>query len=211
MITYIYYVYAYLRDSDNTPYYIGKGKNRRVYQNHPGISVPKDKSKIVFLERNLSNVGACALERRYIRWYGRKDLGTGILHNKTDGGEGGLTTTKEQQQIIWSNEDLIKRHSDIMKSLWNEERKLLASARAKDQWKNQNKDAITQKMLKTRNERFPDGMPHGGKYVRTDEIKHNMKMSALNARKTKIICEHCSKECSKQNYIRWHGDRCKEK
>ena len=84
----IYYVYAYVRQSDNTPYYIGKGKGRRVFQRHPGISVPKDKTKIVFLEKNLSNVGACALERRYIRWYGRKDLGTGILHNKTEGGEG---------------------------------------------------------------------------------------------------------------------------
>jgi hypothetical protein len=83
----IYYVYAYLRASDNTPYYIGKGKGKRHLHKHK-VSVPKDTSKIVFLEKNLTNIGACALERRYIRWYGRKDLGTGILHNKTDGGEG---------------------------------------------------------------------------------------------------------------------------
>lgn len=82
-----FYVYAYLRE-DHTPYYIGKGSNKRAYRKHIKIPVPKNKSLIVFLETNLSNVGSLALERRYIRWYGRKDNGTGILRNLSDGGEG---------------------------------------------------------------------------------------------------------------------------
>lgn len=83
---FIYYVYAYLR-KDHTPYYIGKGKKSRAFSPHHKISVPEDKSQIVFIKENLDEYEALDLEKRLIRWYGRKDIGTGILRNMTDGGE----------------------------------------------------------------------------------------------------------------------------
>jgi len=86
---FIYYIYAYINKKTGLPYYIGKGKNKRAFVKHKNVSTPKDKSKIVFLETNLSDVGAQALERRYIEWFGRKNIDeNGILLNTKEGGDG---------------------------------------------------------------------------------------------------------------------------
>ena len=96
-----YYTYAYISKKTNLPYYIGKGSGNRMYVSHKchGVTTPRDIRQILVLESELTEIGALALERRYIKWYGRKDLGTGILHNKTDGGETSAGYIKTPEQI----------------------------------------------------------------------------------------------------------------
>jgi len=98
----IYYIYFYLRD-DFTPYYVGKGKEKRAWAKHQsGIKLPKDRAKIIIVHDNLSELQSFILERYYIRWFGRKDTDTGILRNRTDGADGGsgYKHTEEHKKYI---------------------------------------------------------------------------------------------------------------
>lgn len=103
-----YYVYAYIRNKTTkngrcgTPYYIGKGKHKRAWLSSHNVGLPTDSWRIVVIAENLTEIGALALERRLIRFWGRLDLNTGCLYNLTDGGEGtsGYRHTEETKERI---------------------------------------------------------------------------------------------------------------
>ena len=91
----------YLRN-DDSPYYIGKGKNNRAYSKKHRVEVPSDISKIIILNENLSEKEALNLEVELISKYGRLDTGSGCLENRTNGGDGisGWIPTEENKKNI---------------------------------------------------------------------------------------------------------------
>jgi len=95
----MYYTYAYLRE-DGTPYYIGKGKGQRINQPHgkPCNRPPLDRR--IKLKTNLTEEEAFKHEIYMIAVFGRKDLETGILYNKSNGGEGnsGIIMSQESRE-----------------------------------------------------------------------------------------------------------------
>lgn len=141
----MYYTYAYLRE-DGTPYYVGKGKEKRMFvKRGKPCGVPKDKSRIIVLKQNLTEQEAFRHEIYMIVVFGRKDLGTGILHNKTNGGDGvsGYEYTPEQKLKMNQSklgkklssqhrENISKSHHNVSgenhpmygKSAWNKNKKL---------------------------------------------------------------------------------------
>ena len=96
----MYHIYSYLRE-DGTPYYIGKGKDKWRWTARKTHNVPvPPKERVKILYENLTNQEACDKEMELIAQYGRKDIGTGILRNLTDGGEGapGRIVSEEQKE-----------------------------------------------------------------------------------------------------------------
>ena len=92
-----YYIYSYLRE-DLSPYYIGKGSGRRAYtKGLKEVKPPKDKSRVRILKADLAEEEAFLLEKLYILMFGRIDLSTGILRNKSDGGDGASGAIRSEE------------------------------------------------------------------------------------------------------------------
>ena len=195
-IEFIFYVYAYLRSKDSatgkagTPYYIGKGCKDRAYKGHI-VSVPEDKSLIAFLEINLSEIGALAIERRMIKWHGRKDLGTGILNNRTDGGEG-LTNVSDQTR---------KRMADAKTGKISPKKGIPNGKKGIPTGKRE-KPSPLKGIKKT------ETSPLKGRVSPVIGIQRGHNKKKMKQRDN-IICPHCNKNGQNSAMQRWHFDKCK--
>ncbi len=91
----VFYTYLWLREN-GTPYYVGKGIGRRAYRKGCPL---RDR---ILIQEHPSEQDAIVSEIFMIAYYGRLDLATGCLRNRTDGGEGlqGLIRTKQHGQKI---------------------------------------------------------------------------------------------------------------
>ena len=85
----MFYTYVWLREN-GTPYYVGKGSGSRAYAKHwtryKTVYSAPPKERIVIYPAE-SETEAFETEIALIWYYGRKDLGTGCLRNRSDGGE----------------------------------------------------------------------------------------------------------------------------
>ena len=180
----IYYVYAYLNQNTGLPYYIGKGQGDRINAPHLNLNLPPKLENRIILKEGLTEDEALKQEILLISHYGRKDLGTGILLNRTNGGDGGDTSMYRQYEPM--SDETRQRLSESKKGSvpWNKGMKGIAH-------------------LNPGNRK-----PKDVEYRR--KISETLKGQRKGIPQKKLTCPHCGKEGGANGMKRWHYDNCKE-
>lgn len=186
-----YYVYEYLRE-DNTPYYIGKGCRDRAFKKQ-GHTVPlPPKNRIRFIAENLTEPQAKELEIKLIAKYGRKDLGTGILRNLTNGGEGSSGRVA----------------TDSMKQKIKEARaKQIISEQTREKMR-QTRTGMTHS-IETKQKMSASAIGRNQSPETIAKIKEARKKQVIET--IQITCPHCGKTGGNRIMPRYHFNNCKFK
>lgn len=150
-------VYQHRRLDTNEIFYIGIGltisrskskKSRNIYWHR---IVEKYGYDIEILHTGISWEQACELEMMYIKKYGRKDLGLGLLVNMTDGGDGSFNVIISEE----SRKKISKTHKD--KPLSAEHRAKIGNGnKGKNPNKNHSKEWIEEHSKKMKGENHPN-------------------------------------------------------
>jgi hypothetical protein len=175
---------------------------------------------IEFYVLDVSKDTAKGVECALISKYGRRDNHTGILTNRTNGGDGGDTISNHpnKKNICFGspgerNGMYGKTHTKEAKTIqsetakkWHEEH---PGARSGDN--NVSKRPEVRKKLSIKAQEREINMSDEEKNKRVKRMTglSGDKNPAFGCKHKKQICVHCGKEVAKGMHTRWHGDNCK--
>ena len=230
MIREDFYVYTYSYPNGGLPFYVGKGCDRRdtshlrkarcitessSFNIRTILKLLRNNQEPV-IERIVENIDeelALFIEEEFISKHGRRDLGTGILTNLTNGGDGvsGFVRSEESKKkhsdsISGSkhhsygkqhSEETRRKISESHKGIRpNSETRLKLSESAKKRGYSQPQiDAMRKANL---------GRKH------TEEFKQNMSEARKGIPQPKVECPHCGLVGGISGMKHWHFDKCKE-
>ena len=243
----MFFAYILKDPRTNKPFYVGKGKGNRP-QHH--IKEAKKDGYIKFANKHKVNTirqilddgfevivqkidadsenDAFEMEELLIAMIGRRDIGTGILTNLTDGGEGTVNSSvdysgnknpnygKTGELSAWFG----KKHTEETKakiSLGNKNK--IVSEETKLKMRKPKSEAGRQAIAlarKTSNykpseetKRKQSAALKGRKFI--DETKQKMSEASKGVPKKEYVCPHCNKVGRSGMMYRWHFDNCRTK
>jgi hypothetical protein len=127
-----YYVYAHYVEGEEQPFYIGKGKGNRykdLSPRNPSWEAYVAGRRVVgeILERFTDEQSALTREVELIAEYGRRDIGTGCLTNRSNGGEFGWSGCEVDREQV----------SNTVKQLWQTDayRQKMAEVHQRPEWR----------------------------------------------------------------------------
>ena len=186
-----YYVYYHRRLKDNSIFYIGKGKDDRVYSKigrniHWKRIVKKDGGfNIEIIKENLTNNKACELEIKEINRVEIKNLS-----NQAEGGQGGNT------RVGMSNEEYEK---------WKYNHVLASKGKPKPWLKGKKRPEHSKFMTGRKNPKLKEISSK----PKTDATKKKMSIAKTGVRFKKIECEKCHRLIPLNNMNRHlKGNEC---
>lgn len=148
-----FYVYQYITE-DGLPYYIGKGKGRRIHVKHTTVELPPIERRIIICD-GLTNEEAKQLEASLIEHYKRKIDG-GILDN--------IKINQWACHTGW-------KHSNETKQLISQKNK--GKVRSEQAKQNYRKPKSTEHVEKIRQANI--GRPRDDRYEKISETKSKQK------------------------------------
>lgn len=199
-----FYVYQLRLESSENPFYVGKGCGRRIYAHFQerSLKFKNRKNGIIksaalrgekvvkeILIADIDEARAYSIEKFLVSKYGRLDIGTGILANHTEGGDGIIG----YKQKPFSEEHKRKISASLKGRIPSIEAKLKLSLA------NTGREVTSETRAKL-------SKSNSGK-IRTDSHCKNISDAVKNIDKVK--CEYCDALTSPATHARYHGDKCK--
>lgn len=195
---------------DDSPYYVGKGKGKRAFDESRKTH-PKSTARVRIVKSGLSEDAAFKLEKELISKYGRKNLGTGILINRTDGGDGasGHILNDTQKANVRkaaqkrTTEEYCRKMSDAKIRTMTPELKLQIKKSLTGKPKAVEHRLALRKAWETRTGFGPCSSSH------KDALRVAITTYWQPIKRT--TCPYCGKTIVERFYKKFHGDNCKEK
>lgn len=232
----MFYVYQLRRQDQDQPFYIGKGQGNRMYEHLNGQDT-NNLLKVNIIEKArregvqiLAEVlietecekEAFICETTIIKAFGRRENGTGILSNMTDGGEGvsGYKHTNETRALI-SAIHKGKPKSETFKklmSLVHTGRIVSEETRAKLSAALKANDARFTPEYRQKMSDLKKGTKHSQESIekikatrirepRSEETVNRIKETL--SKRPILTCPHCGLQTKNAaNLSRYHGDKC---